>query len=130
MAEVTKEKAEEQIKKGAKKVTEEDLQKVLARQAEIEKKFSGDGPLGKFMGDVKLFFAIIQDYVKGNYKAVPFWTIAAIVTALLYVLSPIDLVPDFIPGLGYLDDAVVVAACLSMVQQDLHAYKEWKKQQV
>jgi uncharacterized membrane protein YkvA (DUF1232 family) len=54
---------------------------------------------------------------------------AAIVAALLYVLSPIDLLPDFIPIVGYVDDALVVAACLALVEQDLINYKEWKKQQ-
>lgn len=45
------------------------------------------------------------------------------------MLSPIDLIPDFIPVVGYVDDALVVAACLAMVESDLEIYKEWKKQQ-
>ena len=127
---ITKELAETQIKKGARKVTEEDLEKVLKKREEIEKKFSGEGPLGKFFADLKLLFGVIQDFMKGNYKAVPFWTLGAIVTALLYVLSPLDLIPDFIPVIGYVDDAMVVATCLSMVKKDLLKYKEWKKDQV
>ena len=43
-----------------------------------------------------------------------------------YVLNPFDLVPDFIPLVGQIDDAAVVAACLLMVRQDLHRYKKWK----
>jgi uncharacterized membrane protein YkvA (DUF1232 family) len=126
---ITPEQAENALKKGTKKVTEKDLEKVLAKRDEIEEKFKSEGPLGRFITDIKLFFAIIQDYVKGNYREVPYWTIAAIVAALLYVLSPVDLIPDFIPVVGYVDDALVMAACLKMVEQDLYKYKEWKIKQ-
>ncbi|MBP8802205.1 MAG: DUF1232 domain-containing protein [Kiritimatiellae bacterium] len=126
---ITPEQAEKALKKGTKKVTEKDLKKVLAKRDEIEEKFKSEGPLGRFITDIKLFFAIIQDYVKGNYREVPYWTIAAIVAALLYVLSPVDLIPDFIPVVGYVDDALVMAACLKMVEQDLYKYKEWKIKQ-
>ena len=129
MNKIAKEQAEEQLRKGASTIKEEDLKRVLEKREEIEKKFSGAGPLGRFIADLKLLFSLIGDYVKGQYRAIPFWSIAAIVAALLYVLSPIDLIPDFIPVIGYVDDAMVVAACLAMVEQDLHAYKEWKIKQ-
>ena len=127
MAKVTKKQAEEQLEKGAKNVTEDDLKKVLDKRDEIEEKFKGNGPLGRFVADIKLLFSVVQDYVKGEYREIPYWSIAAIVAALLYVLNPIDLIPDFIPLVGYVDDALVIAACLAMVEQDLHNYEEWKK---
>jgi len=126
MAEVTKEQAEETLKSGASKITEDDLQKVLDKQKEIEDKFKSNGPLNRFIEDIKLLFSIIQDYLNGNYRDIPWYSIAAIVFALLYVLSPIDLIPDFIPVIGYVDDALVVSACLMMVETDLHIYKDWK----
>lgn len=130
MKQISQKEAEKELKKGAEKVSEKDLAKILDRREEIEKKFSGNGPLGRFVADLKLLFSIIQDYLKGEYRVIPFWSIAAIVAALLYVINPIDLIPDFIPVVGYLDDAAVVAACLALVEQDLLKYKEWKKKQV
>jgi len=129
MPKVTKKQAEEELKKSARNVTEDDLKKVLERRDEIEEKFKSNGPLGRFVADLKLLFSVIQDYIKGEYRTIPFWSIAAIVAALLYVFSPVDLIPDFIPVVGYVDDALVVAACLAMVEQDLHTYKEWKVKQ-
>ena len=87
---VSKEQANEALDKGAKNVTEEDIQKVLNKQEEIENKFNENGPLGRFVADLKLLFSIIKDYVNGEYREIPWWSIAAIVAALLYVLSPID----------------------------------------
>jgi uncharacterized membrane protein YkvA (DUF1232 family) len=128
MAEVTKGHAEKALHRAAKVVTEKDLNKALKKRDEIEQKFKGDGPLGRFLADLKLLFSITQDYVSGDYREVPYWSIAAIVGTLLYVLNPMDLIPDFIPVIGYVDDALVVAACLAMIEHDLLAYKEWKKQ--
>ena len=50
---VTKKQAEEELKKGAKNVTEDDLKKVLDKRDEIEEKFKGNGPLGRFEVDPK-----------------------------------------------------------------------------
>ncbi len=124
---ITEEQATEELKEGAKKITEDDLKKVLDRENEIEEKFISNNSLKKFINDIKLFFSLIRDYVNGSYREVPWYSIAAIVAALLYVLSPIDLIPDFIPVIGYVDDALVVAACLKMVQTDLDDYRTWKE---
>ncbi len=123
---VTKKQAEAELHKNARRVTEKDVKKVLKKKASIEKKFLGEGPLGRFIEDGKLMIALVKDYSNGSYTKIPFWTIAAIVAALLYVLNPVDLIPDFIPFVGFVDDALVVGACLMMVEQDLHTYKSWK----
>ena len=127
MPEITKKEAEEEIKKKAKNVKEEDIKKVLEKQDEIEKKFSGKGPLGRFVSDVKLLFSMIQDYVKGEYREVPYWTISIAVATFLYVINPVDIIPDIAPGVGYIDDALAISVCLAMIDRDLQKYKEWKK---
>jgi len=126
MTKVTRKQAENALNKGAKRVTEDDVTKVLEKQKEIQEKFSKAGPLGKFVEDLKLFFQLLKDYSSRRYREIPFWTIAAIVAALLYVINHIDLIPDFIPVVGYVDDALVVSICLSMIKNDLVKYQEWK----
>ena len=123
---ITKEQAAAIITKEAQHVTPQDVEKVLNKSEEIRRQFESEGPLGKFVDDCKLLIAAVKDYWHGKYRRIPYWSIAAIVVALLYVLNPFDLIPDFIPGLGQVDDAAVVAACLLLVRQDLHKYKQWK----
>ena len=126
MVEFTKKNAEETIRAGAEHATKDQLEEVLRNQREIEEKFKEKGPLGKFIADVKLLFSLVNDYARGNYKEIPWWSIAAVVTALLYVLSPVDAIPDWIPVIGYVDDAMVVGVCLALIDNDLQAYKAWK----
>lgn len=106
--------------------TEEDAQKVMANQEKIEKIVSND-TLHKYLNDVKLYFKMLGDIFTGKYKKVPVGTIAAIVGTLIYVLSPVDLIPDFIPVIGYLDDAAILAACLNFTRFDVEEYKKNKK---
>jgi uncharacterized membrane protein YkvA (DUF1232 family) len=46
--------------------------------------------------------------------------------ALLYVLNPADVLSDVIVGVGYLDDATVVAFCLKLIEKELKKYKAWQ----
>ena len=123
---MTRKQARAILTKEAQHVTEEDVDKILAKSEEIRKRFETGGPLGKFVDDFKLLFAVVRDYAKGRYRKIPFWTVAAIVAGFLYVLNPLDLIPDFIPFFGQVDDAAVIAACLLLIRQDLHRYKKWK----
>jgi len=123
---ISEEEATAIVKRDAERVTEQDIEKVLDKSEDIRRQFESEGPLRKFVDDFKLLMALVKDYWHGKYRRIPFWTIAAITAALLYVLNPFDLIPDFIPGLGQIDDAAVVAACLLLVRQDLQKYKRWK----
>ena len=82
--------------------------------------------LSRFSTDIRLMFSMLRDYWQGNYREVPWKSIAAIAGALVYVLNPLDLIPDLLLGFGLLDDAGVVAACLALVESDLLRYAAWK----
>ena len=117
---------EDFIRKGATRVTDDDFKKVGDRAGDITRTFGRGGPLGRFLDDARVLLAMAADYYSGNYRKIPYWAVAAIVFALLYVLNPFDIVPDVIPVLGYIDDAAVVGLCLAMVEQQLHEYREWR----
>lgn len=116
------------IKQGASKIKEEDVKKVIDRAEEIKNKFKPSGPLGRFIEDFKLLLSILSNYWSGKYKEIPWWAISAIAFGLLYVLNPIDIIPDVIPFIGLVDDALVIGLVLMLIEQELHKYKEWKLQ--
>ena len=120
---------EEFVQEGAQSVTEKDVEKVVNKSEEIKKKFSTKGPLSRFIEDGQLLIAIVKDYWSRAYRQVPYGVIASIVFTLIYVLNPFDLVPDMLPLIGQLDDVAVMGACLMLVEQDLHKYKDWKQGQ-
>ncbi len=117
--------AEEILKEEASKITKEDVEKVLKKQPQIEKKLKG--PLKRFFTDVKDLFSLLKDFLSGEYREVPWLTVAAAAAALLYILNPFDVIPDFIPVIGQVDDALVVSVCLYLIEEDLEKYRRWKR---
>lgn len=108
------------------KMEDGDLEVVMDNNDNISNKISNSGLLKKYTELAKVMVGMIKDYKKGNYRTVPWFTMAAISFALLYILNPFDIVPDFIPGLGYVDDFAVFTIALKFIQNDLHSYLDWK----
>lgn len=107
-----------------KKIEEKDINHALTNEEEIKKKVSR---LGKFKHQINLLFSMLKDYKNKKYTSVPWLSIAAITFALLYLLNPLDLVPDFIPLIGYIDDASVIGITLKLISEDIEAYQKWKE---
>ena len=82
--------------------------------------------VGNLLSDIPLLISLVKSYITGQYKEVPYNTIIAIVATLLYVISPIDIIPDVIPVIGFADDAMAVAFCMKMLHEDLEKYKSWR----
>ncbi len=104
------------VRAGSQSVSDKDIDKVVAKSEEIKKKFRPGGPLQRFIVDGQLLIAMVKDYWARRYRKVPLGVIGAAVFTLLYVLNPLDLMPDVIPLVGQIDDAAVVAACLMLIE--------------
>lgn len=120
---------EDFVREGAEQVTPKDIQTVAERSDEIDKRFSARGPLKRFIEDGKVLTALVRDWRAGKYRQALYGTIAAVVFGLLYVINPLDIVPDVLPFLGVLDDATVIGALLMLVERDLKKYRAWKENQ-
>jgi uncharacterized membrane protein YkvA (DUF1232 family) len=110
-------------------VLEADLEYILDEEETLKEKLKDSSYLERFTKDLMLFMSLITDYYQGDYRDIPYKTISAAVIGVLYVLNPIDIVPDFIPVIGYVDDALVLSFCLKLVEKDLKKYQVWKEQQ-
>ena len=118
--------AEEALGEFADKVGEEDVKETLGKEGEIKNLFKRVEVLAKYCNDLCEIFELLRDRVAGDYRETPWTTIAALTGALIYVLSPIDLILDFIPGIGFLDDAVVIGLAIKLARPDLEKYRAWK----
>ena len=50
-----------------------------------------------------------------------------IILTLVYVFSPIDIIPDFFPGIGSVDDAGMVLLCIAAARADIEDFRRWAK---
>jgi uncharacterized membrane protein YkvA (DUF1232 family) len=81
------------------------------------------GPLSGIWEKVQLFFSIFDDWIKGRYKTIPTKSIIMIIVAITYFVFPLDLLPDFIIGLGFIDDIAVLGFVINQINNDLDEYK-------
>ena len=82
--------------------------------------------LKKILGNVRELYGLFKDSVKGTYKLHPA-NIAMIGGGLLYFILPADLIPDFLPLFGYLDDLAVLTTIMNSLKGEINQYRDWKK---
>ena len=102
---------------------------IVSKEDRISDQLENGRGLERYAKDLLLLVSLVKDYYQGNYRDIPYKTISAAVVGLLYVINPIDIIPDFIPFIGQLDDALVLGFCLKLIEKDLLKYKKWKDKQ-
>jgi uncharacterized membrane protein YkvA (DUF1232 family) len=72
-----------------------------------------------WINDFKLLYGLITDR---TFKLKPS-TWAVIAGALAYAVMPVDVIPDFILGLGWIDDSFVLATTIAKIAEEIDRYK-------
>src|SRR6218665_1375232 len=87
------------------------------------------GKLTAVWEKMQLLFSLAKDYANGTYTNVSRAAIIAIIASLLYFISPLDVIPDFIAGLGLVDDAFIIGYVFNKVAKELEKYQAWKSKE-
>ncbi len=82
---------------------------------------------GHLWTDLPLLLRLLKAWKHGSYRGLSVRTVASIAVSILYILSPVDAIPDFIPGIGFIDDAAIFALLLHSLAQDLAAFRLWEQ---
>lgn len=111
----------------------DEAEKVLSNEQKFEQllqrlevKLKKIPKCGNVLANAPIFASLLNNYFHKKYTKVPIGTIGAILVAVIYLVAPIDIVPDWIVGAGYLDDAGVMALCLTLIKSDIDEYQEWR----
>lgn len=117
-----------EVKSDSSKVSSDELNEVLKNENQIREKASklNFDKFSKLIRQLTLSLQMLKDYKTKAYLNIPWRTIALVVAAILYFINPFDIIPDFIPFLGYTDDAIAFAAIFKSAQTDLYDYCKWK----
>ncbi|TLU90738.1 DUF1232 domain-containing protein [Dyadobacter sediminis] len=83
--------------------------------------------MSDFQTNVQILIRMIRAYASGEYKGLPWKSILSIVAVLIYFVSPIDLIPDFLPVIGITDDVALVVWLIKTFGSDIQKFSEWEK---
>lgn len=85
--------------------------------------------LGSLAWKARAIIRLLRAYATGAYRDVPWKTVAALSGAVVYFISPMDGIPDTILGIGYADDAIVIATVASAFAFDITRFLAWERTQ-
>jgi uncharacterized membrane protein YkvA (DUF1232 family) len=84
------------------------------------------GPFGETWPYLMAMVRVIRDYQRGEYRDMAAPKLLVIIAAIIYFVSPFDVIPDWIPVLGHIDDAFVITLALKSVRSDLDTFMAWE----
>lgn len=84
------------------------------------------GPFGEAWPYLLAMLRLIREYQRGEYRDLPAAKFFIVVAAIIYFVSPFDVIPDWVPVLGHIDDAFVVSLALKSVRAELDAFMGWE----
>ena len=76
---------------------------------------------------MKDFWRLVNAWLNGTYRVFPWRTLFVLIFVGAYAINPFDLIPDFIPVVGYLDDATVIAFVVESIRRDLDKFIAWER---
>lgn len=75
--------------------------------------------------NIQDLYAMFKDSVKGRYKLHPV-TLGMVAGGLLYLIMPLDFLPDYIPLIGLVDDLAVLTVVFNSIKDELEDYRQWR----
>ena len=96
--------------------------------AQVKRLLANQSVLKRLPPNVVLATQFIQDYYAGRYRAVSKSLVASVLAAFVYLISPVDFLPDFFPLIGFSDDAAVFLFVFKQFKKELADYGLWRNE--
>lgn len=116
----------ELAKTAAVRVLERRTRVVRVVQRSLRKVVRNEASLARARGDIRTLARLAYAWTHGHYRAIPWRSVLYAAAALVYFLNPIDLIPDALLGIGFVDDMAVVAAVVQAIRSDLDSFHAWE----
>lgn len=95
----------------------------------VSQKSASSKRFARLRNDLELLQGLCAAWWRGEYRAISAQAMLAVVGALVYFLTPLDAIPDWLLGLGLVDDLAVLAWVLRTWEGELQQYAQWRTEQ-
>jgi len=85
-----------------------------------------DSKMSRLAVNVRIIVRMIKAYANGSYRELPWKSLVGLIAGIVYFVMPLDLMPDFIPFTGFLDDFTVIMLITGAFQQDIENFLLWE----
>ncbi len=85
------------------------------------------GPLNEVWDSLMSCLRLLRAYASGRYRNIPWASLVSITAAVVYFVMPADLIPDFLLGFGFIDDAVLLSWVINSLRSEIRDFVEWEQ---
>lgn len=89
-----------------------------------------DSKVSTFMSQLKMFVRMVKAHFSGKYSSFSTKSILVMIAGIIYFVTPFDLIPDFIPALGFTDDITVIFFIYRSLSGDIERFEVWENHNV
>ncbi len=82
--------------------------------------------IGVFREQLSIVTRLLKAYASGDYRQLPWKTLIRVIAVLIYFVSPIDILPDFLPVVGITDDIALMLWLFSGIKDDIEKFRQWE----
>ena len=105
-----------------------DVDKLEELFQKVEQKLKIIPKIGDKLAVAATMASMVKSYIKKEYTQPPVGTIIAVISALAYLVSPVDIIPDTVPGFGHIDDAAIIMTCFKLAESDINEFIVWRRE--
>lgn len=87
---------------------------------------AGSERLRRVADDLSTLFALLRAYARGEYRRLSTQSLLSVAAAVLYFVTPLDAIPDFLLGVGLIDDVAIIGFVLKQFETELEAFRAWQ----
>jgi uncharacterized membrane protein YkvA (DUF1232 family) len=99
---------------------------VLKRTLSKTKELGRGGVFDLIIVKIVLLGRLLKSYADGSYRHISTKNLITIIAGLLYFISPIDLIPDFLPMIGFMDDIALLTYIVRGLDEELEKFELWE----
>jgi len=119
------------FKRAAKVLSDKRLSNKLITQAKdtLSSRANASEKIAQLKSKIATLIRLVKAYTKGKYRQISRKSMLYTVGVLIYFITPTDVIPDFIPVSGFLDDASLLLWLYNHLGQELQQFKLWESKQ-
>lgn len=73
---------------------------------------------------------MLSAWYKQEYRNISPTTVTTLIAAVLYIVNPLDVIPDFIPFIGQIDDFLIISLVVRRLNKEIERFMAWEKENV